>query len=462
MKIRALRILPPLAIARLGSSPQPLDNYDVCVSDRDPLEYREIRGALTFVVDRDSGTIRRAYTPESVRFRDELGRVKPVAPFLEAWADVGGTLVPLTRQLLAEAGLALGDVEWRAQVGNHKAFRRTGMAADRIDAATEWFGDHGVTALEGRCANFLRGKTLPFGDVQFIRPTKEFPEIRLRFTPAMGLIYGGNDSRTRPEDVADVVYDTGRGTWSGYTDDNANPSAIVTNPGGIYGNVGDSRTTSRGYLDDECDGIVEVRIRNTKLAAFARIGAGPPDYAPDSFPVRTIADELEQMLLGPDITDEEASPEWTEEILRRAFETVRLQNTVVLNGNPVLNGEAANCMASQDTDSGRVEAPIMAPALVDSLALRALHQSVFTALRSGTAAWFGQVLREFDKVGDLTDAGRRKMPAMMRGSDGMHLALTRRQRNAILASGNRKATADDPEAVTFTMPTTPPSDEEPR
>lgn len=462
MKIRALRILPPLAIARLGSSPQPLENYDVRVPERDPLGFREIHGAVTFVVDRDSGRIRRAYTPDSVRFRDELGHVKPVAPFLEVWADAGGTLLPVTEKLLSDAGLSLADVEWRVQVGNHKAFRRTGRAADRIDADTGWFRGHAVTPLIGRCANFLAGKTLPFGDVQFIRPTREFPELRLRFTPAKGLIYGGNDARTRNEDVADRIYDTTRGTWSGYSDADANPTTIITNPGSIYANLDDDRATSRGYLDDECDGLVEVRIGNTGLGHFARIGAGPPDYAPDSFPVRTIADELEQVLLGADIADEDASAEWTEEIVRRAFETVRLQNTAVLNGNPVLNGRAANSMASQDTGWGRAAEPIMAPAIVDSLAVRALHQSVFTALRSGTAAWFAQVLRKFDEVGELTNSGRRKMPAMMRGADGLHLALTQRQRNAILASGNRQSTADDPAAATFTQPTAPKSDEEPR
>jgi hypothetical protein len=55
------------------------------------------------------------------------------------------------------------------------------------------------------------------------------------------------------------------------------------------------------------------------------------------------------------------------------------------------------------------------------------------------------VLREHDEVGDLTDAGRRKMPALMRGADARHLALTRRQVNKvrtaaeyILRSGNRE------------------------
>ncbi len=69
----------------------------------------------------------------------------------------------------------------------------------------------------------------------------------------------------------------------------------------------------------------------------------------------------------------------------------------------------------------------MARALVDSQALRELHQSLLVALRSGAAPWFADVLRDYDQVDDLTDRGRRRMPAMMRGADGRHLALTRRQ-----------------------------------
>jgi hypothetical protein len=460
MTIRSLRILPPLAIARLGSSSEPLENYDVRVPPDDPLGFREIHGAETLVVDRKRGTISRSYTPKSIRFKDRRGRIKPVAPFLEVWADVNGSLVPLTTALLEENRLSFDDIEWRAQAGNHKAFRRTGRSGDRVDADTGWFRGHSLHRLTGHCPHFLDGKSIPFGDVQFIRPGRKFPAIRLRFTPAKGRIYGAVDLH-RLDDVADVVYDSRRGSWSGHSDDDAVPPLSVTNPGWIYANVGDDRVTSRGYLDDECDGIVEVRIitkRKTLLQAFARIGAGPPDFAPDSFPVRTIADELEQALLGPDVASSDVSPEWTEEIIRRAFETVRLQNTAALNGNPI-NGAPANSMAGQDSDLGRAETPIMAPAIVDSVALQALHQSVFAALRSDSAVWFGQVLREYDQVGDLTDAGRRKMPAMMRGSDGLHLALTRRQYNAVVASGNRKATAEDAEAVTFTEPTTPSGEE---
>jgi hypothetical protein len=463
MTIRALRILPPFAIARLGSSPEPLENYDVRVVEDDPLGFRQIHGAETLVVDRRNGTISRSYTPKSIRFKDGRGRVKPVAPFLEVWAEVNGALVPLTTTLLAENKLTIDDIEWRAQVGNHKAFRRTNKPPDRIDANTGWFRGHGIHPLTGTCENFLAGRTIPFGDVQFIRPDRKFPGIRLRFTPAKGLIYGAV-ARHREADLAKVdgvVYDSSRGTWSGYSDGDVVPSSLTTSPSPIYANLDDDRSTSRGYLDDECDGIVEVRIEKegkTVLQAFARIGAGPPDFAPDTFPVRTIADDLEQALLGPNPDNDEVSSEWTEEIIRRAFETVRLQNTAALNGNPI-DGSVVNSMVSQDTNWGRAETPIMAPAIVDSPALQALHQSVFAAIRSGSATWFGQVLRKYDDVGDLTDRGRRKMPAMMRGSDGMHLALTRRQYNAVLGSGNQQATSVNAKDATFTIPTTPPGKE---
>jgi hypothetical protein len=69
----------------------------------------------------------------------------------------------------------------------------------------------------------------------------------------------------------------------------------------------------------------------------------------------------------------------------------------------------------------------MARALVDTQALQELHESLLVALRSGAAPWFGDVLRDYDEIGDLSDRGSRKMPAMMRGADGRHLALTRRQ-----------------------------------
>ena len=53
-------------------------------------------------------------------------------------------------------------------------------------------------------------------------------------------------------------------------------------PGGIYAGFG-GNPVSWGYLDDACDGTVsvELAVGGKTFRAFARIGAGPPSFAPD-------------------------------------------------------------------------------------------------------------------------------------------------------------------------------------
>ena len=60
----------------------------------------------------------------------------------------------------------------------------------------------------------------------------------------------------------------------------------------------------------------------------------------------------------------------------------------------------------------------MATSLVDNLAVRALHERILSGLSSGAAPWFSDVLRRPEEIGDLSNAGRRKMPALMRNADG--------------------------------------------
>jgi hypothetical protein len=448
MSIQEIRILPPLAISRLGSAPVPLANYDVVVRPEDPLGFRRIVPAPTLVVDRATGEVTGVETPAEVRFKDDAGAIHPVAPFLEVWARTSADhLEPLTVALLAEEGLTPADLRWTVQVGNIKAYRRTGDDDDKIDAQAGPFSDHAVQPLLGRCANFKPDKTLPLGSVQYLKPTPDFPEIRLRFTPAAGKVYGPAPDANVPP--GQDVYDAHKGHWPGYFDPSGNPTS--TNPASIYAGSADKdgNWVSFGYLDDECDGIVEVSLAvgGRTLAAFARIGAGPPAFAPDSFPVRTVADELEQALLGPRVAAPDVPSAEAEEIVRRAAETVRLMNTAVMNGN-VVEGQidVASTMVRQDTgDFGRRFEPIMAPSLVDNLAVLALHQSVFTALRSGTAPWFPDLLRRHDGIGDLSSVGRRKMPALMRGADGRYMALTRRQVDTVRKTASRNMFEVDPQ-----------------
>jgi hypothetical protein len=156
-------------------------------------------------------------------------------------------------------------------------------------------------------------------------------------------------------------------------------------------------------------------------------------------PIRTVADELEQAMFGPSVKIDEVSQAAVEDIVRRAIETVSLLNTAVMNGNPV-DGRlvVASTMPAQDAnDYRRLFEPIMAPTLVDALSVLELHRNVLAALATGTPAWFADVLRHPEEVGDLSDKGRRKMPAMMRGADARYLTLTRRQIDLIRKSVSR-------------------------
>lgn len=427
--IQELRVLPPLAIARFGAAATPLDNYDAVVDPERPLGHRVLRPAQTLEVDVDSGEIVRAFVPTRLSFT-EGRQVRPVAPFLEVWALTdGGALEPLTTELLTREGAAPSDVRWQVQLANHKVFRRTGAEADKVEADSGEFSDHTRRPLAGTCPNFWPDSAIPFGHVQYIKPTEAYPEVRLRFTPAAGFVYGSSDTPPPPGPPTDpnlraVVYDArpGHGTWLGYQDQNV---PTITVPALIY--ASDSDGVSRGYLDDGCDGLVRVTLAvgGQTLSAYGHVGSGPPTYAPDALPLRTVADELEQALLGPSVATAEATLERVEEIIRRSFETIRLMNTAVMNRRGMPNQDQG--------DLERRLEPIMAVSLVDEVALENLHQSLLVALRSGTAPWFADALRDYDEIGDLSDRGRRKMPAMMRGADGRYLTLTRRQIDLIRA-----------------------------
>lgn len=455
MNIAELRILPPIAIGRLGSAAIPMSAYDLVVPPHHPLEFREVVPQTTFLVDPDTGEVS-GHLPDYIRFKDAKslaskdGKVRPVAPFLEVFAittERPDELVPLTEDLLRECGHSLADIRWDVLVGNIKVFRRTHDPRDKIMASLNHIATHEVKQLQGQCLNFLDGRTLPLGTVQYVQPSAAYPGIRFRFTPAGGKVYGSSTRRhtsaTQEEDDpiitndALVLYDTGKGKWRGYKE-GPDPNPVYTNPAQIFAGYSDDdgAQVSWGYLDDECDGFVTVTLLNHKanpIKASAHISAGPPSFAPDTLPIRVVSDELEQIILGTE-RDGEVPIEEAEEILRRAFETIRLMNTAVMNGNSY-DGKfnVASTMVRQDTnDFGRFFEPIMATSLVDNLALQVLHERVYNGLATGAAPWFGDVLRRPTEIGDLSNEGRRKMPALMRGADGRTLCFTWRQINTII------------------------------
>jgi hypothetical protein len=456
MSIREIRLLPSFAIARVGSATVPLDNYTLVEDPEHPLDYRRIKGAPTLIVDDATGKITETKIPETVQFKSEA-RVRPVAPFFEAFAlTEDGRLEQLTLSMLQQHGLGAKDVRWRVKVQNRKVYRRTREPGDIVRADTDWFDGHAQQPLAGHCENFVDSKTIPLGQVRYICPNEKFSEIRLRFTPAPGLIYGPSvhehDDAVIPD--ARAVYDSGKGKWRGWDIDTAMsadekamretapPSLFAITPHQAPPWLHGDKAVSRGYLDDTCDGFVHVKltISGQELTASARISSGPPDYAPDSIIVRTLADDLEQIVHGPEVGDDDPTVQArAEDIIRRAYETVRLMNVAVMNGNTVKGRPplSLDTMPAEEAfGTQRMLRPVMAPQNVDTLAVLALHQQAFAALRGGAAPWFLSLLRRPEEAGDLTDRGRRKMPALMCGADGYYLTLTWRQIDTV-----RKAAA---------------------
>lgn len=473
--IRELRILPPLAIGRLGSAPEPLDNFTMLDNDAHPLDYRRIVPQETLIVDPKTGRISGSRTPQRITFKDR-GRIRPVAPFLEVFArvDRSRTWQPLTLDVLAQHGCSVKDVSWRVTVANRKVERRTGNPDDAVEATTGWFSNHVSQPLEGRCANFISLKRfIDFGSVRFIKPTKDYPEIRFRFSPAKGLIYGPNLNDAELEalrkDHPDIylvpkerrIYNKKKG-WYRFEPpagiDDALPGyqgtfVSETLPPSLYAIIppappwlNNNVAIARGYFDDACDGIVEVTLeggnRAKPLVAAARITAGPPMLVPDSLFVRNLCDDLDQVIFGPAVEDEpfEQTRARAEDIIRRAFETVRFLNVAVMNGNPVDARDPLDIdtmPAEEAFDVLRPMRPIFSEQTADTLAIMRLHQQVYAAMRAGAAPWFPTLLRKPDQAADFTDHGRRKMPALMCGADGNYLALTHRQINTISRAAQR-------------------------
>jgi hypothetical protein len=454
MSIRGLLILPPFAIGRLGSAKEPLDNFTIEDDSEQPLGFRRIVGAETLIVDERSGEIIERRNPEHVSFKSG-GKIRPVAPFLEVFAVMCSdgaeeAVEPLDLKLLASLGLDASKVEWRVSVANRKVLRRTGNPDNLVAADTGWLSDHASHALKGHCTNFISPQAcIDFGRVRYITPNEAFPGIRLRFTPAEGLIYGpdGNpDDKVIP--AARAIYRKDK-DWVGFGKDVENqtvpPSLYAIRPPApswLNHNV----AISRGYLDDSCDGFVDVRLTlgdGRTLTATARICAGPPALVPDSLFVRSLADDLDQVIHGPEVSRDEpyeVTRDRAADIVRRAYDTVRFMNVSVMNGNNFKGRSALSLDSMPEEEAGDTERairPVMSPESVDTLAILALHEQVYAALRGGAAPWFINLLRQPDEVADFTDRGRRKMPALMCGADNSYLALTYRQIDTIRKAGEQ-------------------------
>ena len=359
--VRSVFFTPPVAVARLGASDTPVDAY---VWREDPSLHggglTALAPALSLRVE-DDGTVT-PYRATDLVFRDG-DQLRPVAPFLELWVEqADGTAGPLTATLLAELGGTLDDVNYTVEAANRKAERRT-MDVSCGFAATVQF-DHATFAAVDLLASspgpaplVSPERPVPLGRIQPLRPRADPPGqatlrdiLRLRFTPAKGLVYGpptavegeGGDGVT-----AEIVRPDNRilneGTaWSSYSLYQPLPHP---QPADTYDGSGDPTSPddqSWGVVDDTCDVVVTatVRIGGETHAGQARIFVGPPDYAPDKRPFYSLLDDL----LDRDVPDPAFNPRRAEvevaDLLRRAFETVTLNNVDTQRRRAILENVA--------------------------------------------------------------------------------------------------------------------------
>jgi hypothetical protein len=332
----------------------------------------------------------------AVSFRDKDGLIRPVAPFFEIWAqtDQSEGWVPLTTHLLAENSLSPGVVQWSVHITNIKVYRRTADVNDQIHATLAPFSDHIRHDLAGISENFLPNESILLGSLQYVRPDDKHPELRIRFTPAHGKVYGTWTGQ-RDDNIVKAVYDPKKSSWKGNREPDGQGNTFEdrkqTNPNEIFAGYGDNGfQVSYGYVDDECDGIIEasITVGGQKLSSFARVAAGPPAFAPDG--TRFVPS---QMSLSRPCSDQmpQHPPKKSRTCAKSSavLETVRLMNTGQMNKPGTTRGVG---IARMDIlDYSRASEPVFDPMVADSLAIRARHERVLLGLEGGSLVWFSRI-----------------------------------------------------------------------
>ena len=437
--IEELKLYPPLAYGRLGPSTTPCPNYDFGPSDLHPRGSGKtiIRPAETLSVAAD-GTVT-ASTPAAVAFKDAAG-FRPVCPFFElhgTWV-LGGERQsgPITLAVLQDNGVRLADVRWRVSVANLKAHHYTLANGDRIAASAELAGDDtGKRTLRGASPQSAprplvpAGRSVPLGNVQLTRPTAGFPELRLRFTPAGGFVYGPTDLPARgsrfvlPLERLILNPDS---AWGRFVVSGDDPRVA---PAALFAGA-DDVGRSLGLVDDTCDGVVRCTVPGVP-PVVARIVVGPPDFAPDRRPVVSAADGLTDRVRRGDVrdpayvADESLTTLEIRDLMERVLETMDNMNLDAENSR--LGGE----FPLLEPLPGR---PLPLTEFGRQKHRRFVALEVFEDILREQPDLVERVIREPLAQSPVFD---RRMPALMRGADGRPMHLTRRQYDLLMAWGER-------------------------
>lgn len=450
--LREVWLLPPLGIARLGTSPVPCPNFHWGPNDVSPRGTGKttVVPAETLEVAAD-GTVT-SHVPQQIAFRDAAG-IRPVCTFFEVhgrWSRAGDEddSGPITASLLEEAGVRLEDVTWTVEVANTKAYHMTLSQGDRVTARVEIRGDDTVVHdLLGRSAGdgaqplVLADAPVPFGAVQVTKAAGEFPELRLRFTPAAGHVYAPTDLADRSD--AYPIPDDRRilnpqAEWVGFSLTND----ARTNPSGLFAT--DDQGRSLGFVDDVCDGIVHCTIPGLPPAR-ARVAVGPPRYAPDRRPFVSLADGFADRVQrlevsDPDFAAADSTTYEVRDLMERVFETMGLVNVDFQNERAQRENRGVASALGLPPEIAAGQA-FSRPPTIEGRPLPLTENGRLRHHRLLALEAFEDLLREqpdvIDRVirppGTAERFYDRRMPALYRGSDRHPMHLTRRQYDLLKA-----------------------------
>lgn len=492
--LRHIFIEPPLAFARVGKSSEPCDAFLWGANDVSPhgSGTTTLEPAETISVAPDGTPT--SHMPVEIVFRDEQG-IRPVCPFFELhaeWTDAAGHVQtgPLTQELLARWSITLSDIEWTVELGNLKAFHYTFDLGDKVEAHAAANANvntrvpllgHSPTSA---ATPLIRPQApITMGAIQAVKPSAQFPEVRLRFYAPGGEIYGPEDL---PERMAELDYDApvvpSNAEWRGFKlpaanllvnpaaswpryvpsvatlgpffgEDNRNtPSGLLAAPYATIGWLKDKPVLQRalGLVDDVSDGFVRCRLthQGKEMLAAARVVVGPPDFAPANRPPVSLADNLSDREDRGTVRTKGALTraelgELVLDILERALETADLMHRDYQNFRSVRTNmnELAEAGTRSPFDADDLRAMLWPVPTATSIkegqgGAMALSEAGtwkhrrYAALeyledrfRENPALFEQMVRRPVDPSGYYD----RRMPALMRGSDGRPLHLTRRQ-----------------------------------
>lgn len=469
-----LSLWPPLAFARLGGSSTPCDNYSWGPNDNRPggSGKTTIAPEETLVLKPD-GTLS-VEKPTAIQFKDHEG-FRPLCPFFELygqWDD--GNWYPVTQQVLEDFGIRDEEVIWEVTLANLKPFHHTRQDSDRITASVQESAvDTTRYELQGRSpADAERplvpaGSYIPLGWMQIPKRTKDYPECRIRITPPRGLVYAPKDFNERMLAIlkrkADTRWRDAQGFPFRLPQDQLrlNPKAVWpqwlpqeksyvthrshtdrdfrTMPVQTYAaddSDGDPGV-SLGLVDDVSDGFVRCTIRDAE--AVSRIVVTPPHFAPDRRPMVSITDGLKDRVQREEVSDPEyvKRPETTDEVrdlLERCLETQGLMNLDVLNvkflksNQSVVQGMAVRVAGLENKLFPRLPHLDTRPLPLTELGRQRHRRMLALEILEDRVREDPTLIDRFVRPPVSGDPFfDHKMPALVRGSDGQAMHLTRRQ-----------------------------------